>query len=121
MMWRLLTGIFIVAIIASVLVWVALEKTPRDANGQLSVQQMRFFLDAYKAIGVAFLVASLAVVVPQMLPEARDRFERFKASREVYSQAKTSVIYLPARLATLAFPAAVEAVKDAHHSLHLAE
>ena len=70
MMWRLLIGIILVAMIASALVWNALVHVQQDAGGHLSLDQLRFFLDAYKAIGVAFLVALLAVVIPQMLPEA---------------------------------------------------
>lgn len=90
-------------------------------TGDLAPERWQFFLEAYKAIGVGFLVALLGAVIPQILPEARDRFERFKDSRRAYSGAKTSVIYLPEQLACLSFADAVSALRDAHRKLHLAE
>lgn len=111
----------LVATFAIVLVSIALYKTWSDASGELTTEQLRFFLDAYKAIGVGFLVALLGAIIPQLLPEARDRFERFKDSRVAYSEAKTSVIYLPDKLSDLSISDAATVVQDAHKKLHLAE
>jgi hypothetical protein len=87
----------------------------------LTLELKQFYLEAYKAAGIGFLVAVLGVIIPQLLPEARDRFERFKDSRIAYSEAKTSVIYLREKLCTVRFGDAVAAVQDAHKKLHLAE
>lgn len=121
MIKKLLIGTLLVTTVAIALVSLAFFHAWRNEGGNLSLDELRFFLDAYKAIGIAFLVALLGVVIPYVLPEARDKFERFKESRVAYSQAKTSVIYLPEKLASLAFAEAVAAVRDAHEKLHLAE
>jgi hypothetical protein len=109
------------AFISVVLVSIFFFHVWNQEGGRVRLDQLHLFLDAYKAIGVAFLVAFLGVVVPHLLPEARDQFERFKDSRIAYSRAKTSVIYLPERLASLAFSESVAAVHDSHEKLHLAE
>jgi hypothetical protein len=91
------------------------------AEPQLTLEIKQLYLEAYKAAGVGFLVAVLGVSVPQLLPEAHDRFERFKNSRTAYSDAKTAVMYLPETLSELSFAGAIAAVQDAHRKLHLAE
>lgn len=121
MIRKVLIGSLLVATFAIVLVSIALYKAWSDASSKLTTEQLRFFLDAYKAIGVGFLVALLGAIIPQLLPEARDRFERFKDSRVAYSEAKTSVIYLPDKLSDLSISDAAKVVQDAHKKLHLAE
>jgi hypothetical protein len=111
-------------LIGAVLVTVAIMVFLSFALGSepaLTLEIKRLYLEAYKAVGVGFLVAVLGVSVPQLLPEARDRFERFKNSRVAYSEAKTAVIYLPETVSELTFAPAVAAVQDAHRKLHLAE
>jgi hypothetical protein len=103
--------------VLSMLFGVALWK----ARGHLELAQQRVFLDAYKAIGAGFLVAVLGFVIPQLLPQARDYFERFKESRNAYSEAKTSVMYLPETIASLKFDGALKAIRGAHEKLHRAE
>ena len=107
---KILIGALIVATVASALVSVLLYTTWKKTDGNLNLGQLKFFLEAYKAIGVGFLVALLGAIIPHVLAEARDSFERFKESRITYSQAKTSVIYLPEKLTGLAFAEAVSAV-----------
>ena len=111
-----LLGASLVAVAAMILLTSALVLEPA-----LTLDIRRLYLEAYKAAGVGFLVAILGVSVPQLLPEARDRFERFKNSRVAYSDAKTAVIYLPETLSKLTFGPAVAAVRDAHRMLHVAE
>ena len=116
MIWKVLVGALCITVVITVLISVAMF-----SETSLTPYLKRFYFDAYKAVGIGFLVALLAVIVPQMLPEARDQFERFKDSRIAYSHAKTSVIYLPARLATVWFEDAVSRVQEAHEKLHIAE
>ena len=115
LMWTLIVGAGVIA-----LVTVALY-TEWSQVRALSDARWQFYLDVYKAVGVGFLVALLGSVIPHVLPEARDQFERFKDSRTAYSEAKTGVMYLPERLAGTEFPEAVESLAAAHKSLHLAE
>lgn len=118
---KILIGTLLAAALATIVVSFVVFNEWQSAGGRLSLDQLRFFLDAYKTIAAAFLVALLAVVIPQLLPEAKDKFERYKDSRVAYSRAKTAVIYLPERIAYLAFIDAVSAVQEAHEKLHFAE
>lgn len=115
LMWTLIVG---TAIFAVVTVTLYAEWSQGRA---LPDARWHFYLDVYKAVGASFLVALLGSVIPHVLPEARDQFERFKDSRTAYSKAKTGVMYLPERLAGTKFPEAVTLLVDAHKSLHLAE
>jgi (4S)-4-hydroxy-5-phosphonooxypentane-2,3-dione isomerase len=122
MMRKLLVYAIVVAAaavaIVSALLWFYVQ---REVGGHVKLADLQFFLDAYKAIGIGFLLTLLGTVIPHVLPEARDRLERFKASRIAYSRAKTSVIYLPERLTRLGFNEAMMAVEQAHRKLHLVE
>jgi len=117
----MLVWTLVVAGIIFALVSLAFYADWREAAGNLSLERLRLFLDIYKALGVGVLVAILGAIIPQILPEARDRFRRFKDSRVAYSEAKTSIIYLPEKLASLPFSEAVLALEHAHKRLHLAE
>ncbi len=117
---RTILIVFVGALFVTVVI-IALITLAMFSEPNLTLDLKRFYFNAYKAVGIGFLVALLATIVPQMLPEARDKFERFKDSRVKYSQAKTSVIYLPERIATLSFEDAILMVQDAHEKLHLAE
>jgi hypothetical protein len=118
----LLIGTLLVALVATGFVSWGFYRAWLDAKGWPPLDRLKLFLDAYKAIGVGFLVALLAVVVPYYLQETRDRLERFKESRVKYSEAKTSVMYLPETITSFDdVGEAVAAVQSAHEKLHLAE
>src|SRR4051812_47169141 len=68
---------------------------------KLDIDRGKFFLEVYKIIGVGFLIALLSVVIPYMLAESKESFLRFKESRIAYSEAKTSIIYLPLKLSNI--------------------
>ena len=85
------------------------------------IAQRRLYLDAYVAIGIGFLVALLGTIIPNLILESRDNFERAKQSRIAYSQAKTSVIYLPGTLAVLEYGDAMAVLQESHRKLHIAE
>jgi hypothetical protein len=110
-----------VTTVASALVYIPLYKEWKKTDGNLALSEREFFLKAYEAIGVGFLAALLGAIIPHVLAETRDSFERFKDSRITYSRAKTSIIYLPEKLTGLEFPTAVSAIRDAHENLHLCE
>jgi hypothetical protein len=118
---KVFIGTLIVATLATTVLSAALWVELGKAGGNLQLDQQRLFLDAYKAIGIGVLVALLGTTLPLLLSEARDRFERFKASRDAYSQAKTSVMYLPGRIASQPFDAALASIQAAHEKLHSAE
>jgi hypothetical protein len=85
------------------------------------IEHQRLYLDAYKAIGIGFLVVLMGKIIPNLVFEGRDDFERAKESRVAYSQAKTSVIYLPGTLAVLDYGEAMAVVQKSHRKLHIAE
>lgn len=85
------------------------------------INQKRLYLDAYKAIGIGFLIALLGTVIPNLILERRDNRESAERSRRAYSQAKTSVLYLPGKLAVLDFGAAMEVLENSHRKLHISE
>jgi hypothetical protein len=85
------------------------------------IELQRLYLDAYKTIGIGFLVAVLGTIIPNLILERRDNFERAKESRIAYSHAKTSVIYLPGTLAVLEYGEAMAMLQESHRKLHIAE
>jgi hypothetical protein len=88
---------------------------------KLDVKTFPTFLDGYKAIGIGFLVAVLVVLVPQLLPEEKYRFERLKDSREAYSKAQTGITYLPNKIAALSLVDSVALLQSVHQDLHVAQ
>ncbi len=90
-----------------------------DCNLQSSIFQV--FLDGYKAIVGGFLVAVLAVAIPQLLPETKYRFERFRDSREAYSKAQTGIKYLPFKLCELSLQDSFALLQSVHQDLHIAQ
>ena len=90
-------------------------------DGAINAATFPVFLDGYKAIGLGFLVAILATVVPQLLPEEKYRFERLRDSREAYSKAQTGITYLPNKLATLGYAESVALLQSVHEHLHVAQ
>ena len=87
----------------------------------MHLEEKSLYFEIYRAILIGFLIGVLTPIVPHILPAARDKFQTFKDSRIAYSRSKTSVIYLPERLATLSFEEAVLVVQKTHEKLHLAE
>lgn len=73
------------------------------------------------AIGIGFLVTLMGTIIPNLIQEGRDKFERAKESRSAYSQAKISVIYLPGKLAVMSYGKAMSTLEKCHQKLHIAE
>jgi len=90
-------------------------------NLPTGIEQQRLYVDAYRDIGIGFLVALLGTIIPNLILESRDNLERAKQSRIAYSQAKTSAMYLPGTLAVLDYGKAMAALQEAHRKLHIAE
>ena len=117
--------LFLVALAGIILTFGTLswleQEFPLPSDFALRVKYLEQYISLLQVIVVGFVVALVSVIIPMTLPEARDRFERFKESREAYSRAKTAVIYLPDRVASLDREKAFRLVEKTHRELHLAE
>lgn len=85
------------------------------------IQYYKLYVDMAKAVLVGFGAALLGILVPAVFAEARYSFERLRDSRTAYSEAKTSIDYLPLRLCTLDLKTAAAFVQRAHVRKHEAE
>jgi hypothetical protein len=94
---------------------------PPPSWHSLRVQYLEQYIALVQVIAAGVVVTLVSVIIPLMLPEARDRFERYKESRQAYSRAKTAVIYLPDRVAHVPREKAFLLVEKAHREIHLAE
>src|SRR4051794_18155665 len=59
---------------------------PEDAG--LRVQYLAQFVRLVQVVTAGVVVTLIVAIIPVILPEARDRFERYKESRQAYSRAK---------------------------------
>lgn len=119
---KLLLFVALVAIILTLgaLAWLERE-FPLPPDPAERVTYLEQYIGLLQVIVVGFVVTLVSVIIPMTLPEARDRFERYKESRQAYSRAKTAVIYLPDKVANLDREKAFLLVEAAHRELHLAE
>jgi hypothetical protein len=119
--------------------WIALGLTVLIEVGMLAVLQhfvvhtipimpeaerlayFKLAFEIFKAILVGFGAATLGILIPSVLTEARSSFERLKDSRIAYSEAKTAGDYAAARLCSLTLGDAVDLLQRAHVSKHTAE
>ena len=85
------------------------------------IEYYKLYVDLSKAVLVGFSAALLGILIPAVLAETRHSFERLRDSRTAYSEAKTSVDYLPLRICTLDLRAAGALVQRAHVRKHEAE
>jgi hypothetical protein len=121
--WPFLT----VVAVTGTLAWLTLEWFPRKfpPPGPDSPQQAAYikeYVGFIQVIAVGVLVALVSALIPAVISDARDRFERYKESRRAYSRAKTAVIYLPDKvLASENQGSALQLVEAAHRQLHFAE
>lgn len=114
--------IFAIGFTAAVFFWLNTQFSPPEQNEKLNVKYLEHYVAAFQILAVGIFAAIVTVVIPLLMPEARDRFERFKESRKAYSKAKTAVIYLPVKVANAAdMKEAVILVEEAHRQLHFAE
>jgi hypothetical protein len=97
------------------------DEFPLPPDDAVRVQYLAQYVALVQVIAVGVVVTLLGVIIPLMLPGARDRFERFKESRQAYSRAKTAVIYLPDRVVKVDREKAFLLVEKAHREIHLAE
>ncbi len=93
---------------------------PEDLNRRaLYLEQ---YVGLVQVIVVGVFVGLVSVIIPMLLPDTRDRFERYKQSRLAYSRAKTAVLYLPDRVTNAEDrKSAFILVENAHRELHFAE
>jgi hypothetical protein len=119
-------AVLLIALVAIVLTLSAIgwmiSNFPIPPEATLRVPYLVPYVSFMQVIVVGVVVTLVSVVVPLMLPEARDRFEQYKESRQAYSRAKTAVIYLPDRVvANVDREKAFVLVEEAHREIHLAE
>ncbi len=119
------TAIVIVVIVAILLAIIVRDNIrtnfPLPSDEALRVQYLEQYIDLAQIIAVGVVVTLIGVIIPLLLPEARDKFERYKESRLAYSRAKTAVIYLPDRVLNLDREKAFLLVEKAHREIHFAE
>ncbi len=106
-------------LVAALVSFILLNRDNLSAQNRLSYYQI--YEDAFKAVIVGFGVALFGVLLPAMLAEARNRFDRLKESRLAYSGAKTGVDYLPLRLCTLPLAEASAHIQSVHVQKHQSE
>lgn len=111
-----------VAIVLAIIIFYSLHvKFPLPEDDTSRVLYMAHYVEVIQIIAVGVIVTLLSVIIPIMLPEARDRFERYKESRQAYSRAKTAVMYLPDKVLSTNRKTAFKLVEEAHRELHFAE
>jgi hypothetical protein len=114
-----------VAVVITVILLILLSLTVYLQRDQISstnrIEYYKFYLEAFKVIAIGFGVAVLGILVPAVLTQARNSFERLKDSRNAYSEAKTGVDYLPIRLSALNLKEAGALVQAVHVRKHQAE
>lgn len=112
-------------IVLAAIMLVLLERSARQYSGVVPVvdriEYYKLYVDLAKAVFVGFGAALLGILIPAIFAEARFSFERLKESRTAYSEAKTSVDYLPLRICTLDLKGAAALVQRAHVRKHEAE
>jgi hypothetical protein len=112
-------------LLVAVLLLMLLARSARQHAGTIPVVDRiayyKLYVDLAKAVLVGFGVTLLGILIPAVFAEARYTFERLRDSRTAYSEAKTSVDYLPLRLCTLNLKAAAALVQRAHVRKHEAE
>jgi len=117
--WAVVIGALVLLLTA--FVWLQTQFPP-PADPALKVKYLEQYVAVLQILAVGVVAAVVTVIIPLLLPEARDRFERYKESRQAYSKAKTAVMYLPDRVASAAdMKEAVKLVQEAHRQLHFAE
>jgi len=113
-----------VTILAAVTLLAILERSAlqhSDLPVADRIEYYKLYADLAKAVVAGFGAALLGILIPAVFAEARYSFDRLKDSRIAYSEAKTSVDYLPLRLCTLELKAAAALVQRAHVRKHEAE
>ncbi len=117
-------ALFVTVFVAATLLF-CLDRAARQHNGLMPVADRiayyKLYADLAKAVLVGFGAALLGILIPAVFAEARYSFERLRDSRTAYSEAKTSVDYLPLRLSTLDIKTAAAVVQRAHVRKHEAE
>jgi hypothetical protein len=116
-----------VVAVTGALAWLTLDWFPRKfpQPGPDSPQQAAYikeYVGFIQVVAVGVFLTLVSALIPAVVSDARDRFERYKESRRAYSRAKTAIIYLPDKvLASENHESALQLVEAAHRQLHFAE
>lgn len=120
---RVVLGVALAIVVPTcgLFIWLQLQFPPSEEK-PVSVRYLEQYVEVLDVVAAGVLVGIVTVIIPLLIPEARDRFERYKESRRAYSRAKTAVIYLPDRVANAGdTKEAMRLVEQAHRELHYAE
>lgn len=90
-------------------------------RAKLQLEYYKIRQEALQILVVGVAVGLAAIIVPTLLSWHRERFERYKESRQAYSRASTGVHYLPERLAGLNYIEAMQLINEVHEHKHVAE
>lgn len=122
MVTKALILILSIALLLAFIAWKWLsDYFPPPSDENLRIQYLEQYVGTVQVIAVGIVVTLVSVIIPLMLPELRDRFERYKESRLAYSRAKTAVLYLSDRVINVDEDKAFQLVEEAHRELHFAE
>jgi hypothetical protein len=115
----------LVAVVTIVLSFVVFNfiqtKFPTSSGTEVQVKYLEQYVNLIQILTIGVAVTLISVIIPHMLPEARDKFERYKESRLAYSRAKTAVLYLADRVVNVDRKEAFLLIEEAHRQLHFAE
>ncbi len=122
MVKKALILILLIAVLLTLLAckWLS-DYFPLPPDENLRIQYLEQYVGVVQIIAIGIVVTLVSVIIPLMLPELRDRFERYKESRLAYSRAKTAVLYLPDRVINTDEDKVFQLVEEAHRQLHFAE
>jgi hypothetical protein len=118
---RVIKGMVVVAVGATVVLLVVMAVTPAPIESELKLRYMQFYYEAFKTLLISFVAGVLIALVPQYLNEAKYTFERLRESRRAYSEAHTGITYLEYKLAVLDYGAAMALIEEIHVKKHMAE
>ena len=80
------------------------------------------YLEQYIKLMQLIVVVFVSAIIPNLISQARYRFEQYKESRLAYSRAKTAVVYLQDKVLNVDdLEKAFLLVEKAHRDLHFAE
>ena len=111
------------SLVIAIIIFIIIGKAfPLPDSEELLVHYLKEYITLIQIIIVGVVVTLISVIIPMILPEAKDKFERYKQSRHAYSRAKTAVLYLADKILDVDDrKKAFEIVEATHRELHLAE
>ena len=86
-----------------------------------TLESYKFMFDVLQTIIVGFLIAIVGLIVPQLLARTKYNFEFLKEGKELYSEVKTGIDYLPYKIPFLNFKESLSLIEEIHQKKHLTD